>query len=487
MNFIQELSVFIKIGYPIIGITTTEEQRLEYILKKFFPEKDYYIWSSYFGIKGKEEEIHPISAEEAIKKFVRDLGKAFLWLKIPNDFMKNKYFIRALKDEFYNLKGKNKYIIISSNLIDLPEELVGEVQILRLPPPDENEIQTIIEMFLKNSNLSFPSLTIAHSVAILKGLKQNEIEFSLKKAILSMKERTSDEFLRNLLQEKIKRIKGEWVLEPIQMNYSVDEIGGLENLKEWLRVREKFIQLYLKGNTKITPKGLLLMGISGCGKSLSVKAISDIWKLPLFRLDMNMVFSQSLGAAEALFDKALRQMESIAPAILWIDEIEMGISAQAETGVSARIFSKFLTWMQERKSFVFVAATANRIDLLPAEMVRRGRFDQIFFVDLPTQEERKEIFQIHLKKLGENLAKYDFILLSQITENFSGAEIEQVVLSAATRAVAEEREMTQDDLFWEIHHLIPLATTMQEQIKALRSWAKKRALSASKTKTIIEQ
>ncbi|MEJ5165938.1 MAG: AAA family ATPase [Thermoanaerobaculia bacterium] len=270
------------------------------------------------------------------------------------------------------------------------------------------------------------------------------------------------------------------------MNYSVDEIGGLENLKEWLKVREKFIQLYLKGNTKITPKGLLLMGISGCGKSLSVKAISDIWKLPLFRLDMNLVFSQSFGAAEALFDKALRFMESIAPAILWIDEIEMGISAQAETGVSARIFSKFLTWMQERKGFVFVAATANRIDLLPAEMVRRGRFDQIFFVDLPSQEERKEIFQIHLKKLGENLAKYDFILLSQITENFSGAEIEQVVLSAATRAVAEEREMTQEDIFWEIHHLIPLATTMQEQIKALRSWAKKRALSASKAKTILE-
>lgn len=486
MNFISELTTLIRIGSPIIGIITTEEQRLNNILKKIFPEKEYFIWTSHLGLTSKEKVFYPIEAPEAIKKFSEDKEKNFIWLKISEDFMENKRFIRALKDEYYYLKGKNKYIILSSNSFSIPEELVGEIQILRLPPPDENEIQNLIENFLKNTNLPFSPMTIAHSIAILKGLKQSEIEFSLKKAVLSIKEKNEEEFLRQLIQEKIKRIKGEWVLEPIQMNYSVEEIGGLENLKEWLKVREKFIQLYLKGNTKITPKGLLLMGISGCGKSLSVKAISDIWKLPLFRLDMNLVFSQSFGAAEALFDKALRFMESIAPAILWIDEIEMGISAQAETGVSARIFSKFLTWMQERKGFVFVAATANRIDLLPAEMVRRGRFDQIFFVDLPTQEERKEIFQIHLKKLGENLAKYDFILLSQITENFSGAEIEQVVLSAATRAVAEERELTQEDLFWEIHHLIPLATTMQEQIKALRSWAKKRALSASKIKTIIE-
>lgn len=486
MNFYQEILTLIRIGFPIIGIITTEEQRLSSILNKLFPEKDFFLWTSHLGLVGREEILYPLEASEAIKKFTSKSEKSYIWLKIPENLMEEKNFIRALKDEYYHLKGKNRFIILSSSNFTIPEELIGEIQILRLPPPDENEIQNIIENFFKSANLSFSPLTTAHAVAILKGLKQSEIEFSLKKALLSLKEKKEEEFLRQLIQEKIKRIKGEWVLEPIPMNYSVDEIGGLENLKEWLKVREKFIQLYLKGNTKITPKGLLLMGISGCGKSLSVKAISDIWKLPLFRLDMNLVFSQSFGAAEALFDKALRFMESIAPAILWIDEIEMGISAQAETGVSARIFSKFLTWMQERKGFVFVAATANRIDLLPAEMVRRGRFDQIFFVDLPTQEERKEIFQIHLKKLGENLAKFDFILLSQITENFSGAEIEQVVLSAATRAVAEEREMTQEDLFWEIHHLIPLATTMQEQIKALRSWAKKRALSASKAKTILE-
>lgn len=485
MNFLQEISLIIKIGNPLIGVITTEEQRLENILKKLFPEKKIEIWSSHNGLKSSEEII-PIDEKGAMIRFEKSNEKTILWLKISSKLMEDEEFVRSLKDEYYNLKGKNRFIIISSSNLTLPEELIGEMQILRLPPPDEIEIQNILKLFFKNADLPFSPLAIAHSIAILKGLKQSEIEFSLRRTFLSLKEKNQDEFLRLLMQEKIKRIKGEWILEPIQVNYSVEEIGGLENLKEWLKIREKFIQLYLKGDTRITPKGLLLMGISGCGKSLSVKAISDIWKLPLFRLDMNMVFSQSYGAAEALFDKALRFMESIAPAILWIDEIEMGISAQAETAVSARIFSKFLTWMQERKGFVFVAATANRIDLLPAEMVRRGRFDQIFFVDLPTQEERKEIFQIHLKKIGEDLAKYDFILLSQITENFSGAEIEQAVLSAATRAVSEEREMTQDDLFWEIHHLIPLATTMQEQIKALRSWAKKRALNASKLKTIME-
>ncbi len=486
MNFFQEFSLLFKIGHPLIGIITTEEKRLENFLARLFPLEKVAAWSSFHGYRDFGEEIYPCKAEEAIRNFSSKKERVVLWLKVSPEIFENQDFLRSLKDGFYDLKGKGKYLLVSSSSINLPEELTGEVQILFLPPPEETEIQNYFENLLKNKGISFSPLTKAHSVAILKGLKQSEIEFSLKKAFFLWKGEKEEEFLRILMQEKIKRVKGEWVLEPIPINYSVDEIGGLENLKEWLRIREKFIQLYLKGNTKITPKGLLLMGISGCGKSLSVKAISDIWKLPLFRLDMNLVFSQSLGAAEALFDKALRFMESIAPAILWIDEIEMGISAQGDTGVSARIFSKFLTWMQERKGFVFVAATANRIDLLPAEMVRRGRFDQIFFVDLPTIEERKEIFQIHLKKLGENLAKFDFILLSQITENFSGAEIEQVVLSAATRATSEEREMTQDDLFWEIHHLIPLATTMQEQIKALRSWAKKRALSASYIKTIIE-
>jgi SpoVK/Ycf46/Vps4 family AAA+-type ATPase len=228
------------------------------------------------------------------------------------------------------------------------------------------------------------------------------------------------------------------------------------------------------------------MGIAGCGKSLSVKAISDIWKLPLFRLDMNLVFSESYGPAEQVFHKTIRFMESVSPAILWIDEIEMGISAQADTGVAARIFAKFLTWMQERKEFVFVAATANRIDLLPAEMIRRGRFDQVFFVDLPSSEERKSIFQIHLKRREEDLSRFDFILLAQSTENYSGAEIEQVVVSALARSLSEGRALHQDDLYWEINHLIPLATTMQEQIKAIRSWARKRAISASKGRGVMD-
>ncbi|MEJ5165937.1 MAG: hypothetical protein WHV67_02790 [Thermoanaerobaculia bacterium] len=189
MNFITEFSTLIKIGCPIIGIITTEEQRFANLLKKIFSEKDHFLWTSHLGLVGKEENIYPIEANEAIKKFSTRDEKVYIWLKITENLMEEKNFIRALKDEYYHLKGRNRFIILSSSNFAIPEELIGEIQILRLPPPDENEIQNIIESFFRSANLSFSPMTTAHAVAILKGLKQSEIEFSLKKALLSLKEK----------------------------------------------------------------------------------------------------------------------------------------------------------------------------------------------------------------------------------------------------------------------------------------------------------
>jgi SpoVK/Ycf46/Vps4 family AAA+-type ATPase len=223
------------------------------------------------------------------------------------------------------------------------------------------------------------------------------------------------------------------------------------------------------------------MGISGCGKSLAVKIIAREWQLPLFRLDMNLVFAGVQGSAEWVFHRALDAVDAVAPAVLWIDEIEMGVAGYHEgsMGSMTRIFSTFLTWMQEHRSEVFVAATANRINLLPAEIIRKGRFDQVFFVDLPNEEERKDIVSIHMRRQEMDPSRYDLILLASATRGWSGAEIEQAVTSARITGYASDSEVTQNDILRAFGKVIPLSKTMEEQLKTIRSWARTRAIPAT--------
>src|SRR6185369_11860446 len=253
--------------------------------------------------------------------------------------------------------------------------------------------------------------------------------------------------------------------------FSLEDVGGYAVLKTWLKKRRTlFSKEALDAGIPI-PRGILLMGISGCGKSLCVKTISTLWNLPLFRLDMNAVFGTP--NPEATFLKALRSVESVAPAVLWIDEIEMGVGGYREGGDASmsRIFSGFLTWMQEKSALVFVAATANRIQLLPAEIIRKGRFDQVFFVDLPTEEERKQIFRIHLTKNNCDVSRLDLVFLAKATNGWNGAEIEQAVIASVVDAYAESRQLNEDDLYKMISATVPLSVTMEEQIKQIRSWA----------------
>jgi len=257
-------------------------------------------------------------------------------------------------------------------------------------------------------------------------------------------------------------------------------MGGLSNLKEWLIKRQKiFSKEAVEADIPI-PKGLLMMGVSGCGKSMAVKIIPSLWKVPLYRLDMNLIFSGIFGSPEATFHNALRSLESVAPAILWIDEIEnaMGMD-EGGIKISSQIFSSFLTWMQEKPPLIFIAATANRIQALPAEVIRKGRFDQIFFVDLPTENERREIFKIYLQKYKADISKFDLKMLGILTKGWNGAEIEQVVSEARTDAFYENRMFCQADITNNINKTVPLSTTMEAQIKAIRSWAVSRATPAS--------
>ena len=259
----------------------------------------------------------------------------------------------------------------------------------------------------------------------------------------------------------------------------MSDVGGLEGLKLWLRERRKLFELRDNLDVEIVPKGLLMMGIPGCGKSLAVKAIATQFQLPLYRIDMIEIFSGRHGKPEGAFVAACKMMEDMAPAVLWFDEIEMGITSTESGGEQGRIFAFFLTWMQEKARGLFVAATANRIDLLPAEMIRKGRFDEVFFVDLPHEDEIVEIFRIHLTRRGVDVSGFDLEKMTQFTIGWTGAEVEQCVISAITRAKLAGRAMTEQDLINIAVKLVPLSRTMKEQINHIRGWAFERAIRAS--------
>jgi len=287
------------------------------------------------------------------------------------------------------------------------------------------------------------------------------------------------ESLPALLEEKRLLVNRSGFIEYVADGTVLGEVGGLEGLKKWLLERRQLFQMRDSLTAEIVPKGILMMGIPGCGKSLAVKAIASYFQLPLYRMDMIEIFSGRHGKPEGAFVAACKMMEDMAPAVLWFDEIEMGITSTESSGEQGRIFAFFLTWMQEKARGLFVAATANRIDLLPAEILRKGRFDEVFFVDLPLEEEQIEIFKIHLSRRGVNTAGFNFEQLTQFTVGWTGAEIEQCVISALTKARLADREVTEQDLINVAVKSIPLSRTMKEQINHIRGWAFERAVRAS--------
>jgi len=422
---------------------------------------------------------NPVYAlERAVKA---DQKGIFLFKDLPDFFENNPGLIRKLRDVYYASKNQGKHVIILSPSYHLPEQLKKEVYLIEFDLPDESEIYEFIVPLMKTiprkryiSEDYIKNLSVA-----LKGLTINETKHTITKIFSA--DIPPQEAMDKVFQEKEQIVKKEGILEFVPPRFTLDEIGGLENLKEWLAKRAHlFSKKALEENLPV-PKGVLLMGVSGCGKSLAVKAISSLWKVPLFRMDMNLVFSGLYGSPESIFHKTLKQLEAMAPAVLWIDEIEMGVAGyrEGESTASSHIFAHFLTWMQEKDQMVFVGATANRINLLPAEIIRKGRFDQIFFLDLPTDEERKEIFSIHIKKNGGEPSQFDMVFLSVATKGWNGSEIEQAVIGARVEAFFEKRPFTLDDIIRNTAKIIPLSRTMETQIKQIKSWAFDRAVPAS--------
>ena len=285
-----------------------------------------------------------------------------------------------------------------------------------------------------------------------------------------------------LLEEKRQIIRKSEILDYVPTRIRLQDVGGLGNFKKWAATRAKGFTKAAKAFGLPQPKGILFTGISGCGKSLAIQALANDWDMPLLRLDMGRVFAGIAGGPEESFRRALRTVEAVAPAMLWIDEIEMGVSVfsdSIESGSTSRIFAMFLTWMQEKQAPVFIGATANDIDRLPPEFIRKGRFDEIFFVDLPEEEERKHIFKIHLTNRGKDISDISLEGLSRATTGYSGAEIEQGIISAMYEAFADGRDLTIEDIYRSIGRMVPLSVTMKEQITKTKRWAEKRAMRAS--------
>jgi SpoVK/Ycf46/Vps4 family AAA+-type ATPase len=470
-------------GRPLIYIRSAEEHRVGTVLREvseelFAPKPTpVWTWSMTEGLhaEGATPEASALSPRGVLDFIVAQKGPGIFHLKDFHEPMRESPEIRRrLRDVYQNCIDQRKFVVVTSPVRFIPEELERSMISLDLRPPDLIELAE----FVRGEYGELGEDVLNQLARALQGLTLDEARYALRRG-LAAQGRLGPEALPAVLEEKRLLVNRSGVIEYIAGATNLGEVGGLEGLKSWLLDRGKLFQLRDSLTTEIVPKGVLIMGIPGCGKSLCVKAIASHFQLPLYRIDMIEIFSGRHGKPEGAFVAACRMMEDMAPAVLWFDEIEMGITSTDSGGEQGRIFAFFLTWMQEKARGLFVAATANRIDLLPAEMIRKGRFDEVFFVDLPSEEEQLEIFRIHLRRRGVDVSGFNLGQLTQFTSGWTGAEIEQCVVSAVTKALLANRALTEHDLVGVAVKLVPLSRTMKEQISQIRGWAFERAVRAS--------
>jgi len=471
-------------GRPLTYVRTSEERRAGSILRevgqRLFAPATVPVWT-WSLTQGMHRDGQPVEAGTLDARGVLDFIAAhpdpaiFHLMDFHEPLRESAEIRRRLRDIYETCRNKRKFVVITSPVRYIPEEVERSLLFLELRPPDLVELVA----FLREEGGDVSDQVIHQLAPALLGLTLDEARYALRRA-LAATGRLGPESLPSLLEEKRLLINRSGVVEFIAEGGDIGEVGGLEGLKAWLLERRKLFELRDDLNSEIVPKGLLLMGIPGCGKSLAVKAIASYFNLPLYRVDMIEIFSGRRGKPETAFVDACKLMEDLVPAVLWFDEIEMGITSADAGGEQGRIFAFFLTWMQEKTRGLFVAATANRIDLLPAEMIRKGRFDEVFFVDLPTDEERLEIFKIHLGRRGVDASGIDLNQLTEFTKGWSGAEVEQCVVSAITKSRLTETAIGGQDLIHAAVKIVPLSRTMEEQINHIRGWAFERAVRASR-------
>ena len=500
----QKLILMIRAYYPVLYLHSYEYYRTKQkikgiveLLRREGKKVNYYQWDCVYGLV----QILPDKTEIRIERMQNPLEVLAYILNSKKSGEKNIFVLDDInnhieRDEVKLMFRKiaeatnnNTHAIILSSIYRLPAELEKYITVLQIPLPKRNELGEVLDTVAKQSKVELK--TNLRNRLIDAALGMTSMEADLAYCLASVKDGFDDKSPFTVSSEKEQIIRKSGILDYFPKNESLKDVGGMENLKEWLKKRQLAYDKEARDWGLKEPKGLLLLGVPGCGKSLIAKSIASSWNMPLLRLDVGKVFQGIVGSSEDNIRKAIATAEAVAPCVLWIDEIEKGLSGvqssgATDGGVTSRIFSTILTWMQEKTAPVFVVATANNINQLPPELLRKGRFDEIFFVDLPSQKEKENIFSIHLQKNRQNVSSFALDILAQKAEGFNGAEIEECVKEAMFSAYVESQESNIAPKLQMIHILdaikntVPLSKTMEKQITDLRKFAVSRAKNASK-------
>jgi AAA+ superfamily predicted ATPase len=500
----KELEVLIRARYPLIYVVSWEEERVEQLLAEIAQRrnKKLFTWTITQGIvrhgtapSGKSSNTSdPIAALDAV---VGQVEPAIYLFKDLHPYMKeavgcsrcNIPIIRKLRDVAVHLRDTYKTIVVVSPLLQIAPELAKDVTVLEYELPSVNELNGLLDRI--TSELSDdPRIRInlegddrERLLHAARGLTLKEAENVLAKTII-LDARLDAADVSVVFSEKQQIIRKSGLLEYYESHEQLEHVAGLEFLKNWLVKRGLAFSDRAADFGLPAPRGVLLLGVQGCGKSLCAKAASSLWKMPLLRLDIGRMFGSLVGSSEENMRRAIQTAESVAPAILWVDEIDKAFggatgSSGSDGGTSNRVFGTFLTWLSEKTSPVFVIATANDISQLPPELLRKGRLDEIFFVDLPNELERKEVFRIHLSRRNRLPTDFNLDELARRSEGFSGAEIEEAIISGLFDAFSRGSDLDQATLLASLSETVPLSKTMSEDLARLRNWANGRARPAS--------
>ncbi|WP_017296517.1 AAA family ATPase [Nodosilinea nodulosa] len=481
MGFTEDLGLLIRARYPIIYIATAEEERAEGDIAACAAaqgNRALYTWDFVDGYQGNLNDAgfgkrNPLQALELVEKLPATAPAVFV-LRDFHRFLDDIAISRKLRNLSRRLKAQPKTLIILSAQLTIPDELSETVTVLEFTLPDAAAIRQEVRQLLSATSTNLPASRLEEVVRTCQGLSLERIRRVLARAIAYHGAFDPGD-LDLILEEKRQSIRQTQILDYYPAREQISDIGGLDNLKDWLLKRGAAFSEKARQYGLPHPRGLLLLGIQGTGKSLTAKAIAHHWHLPLLRLDVGRLFGGLVGESEARTRQMIQLAEALAPCVLWIDEIDKafaGMDGRGDSGTASRVFGTFITWMAEKTSPVFVVATANNIQALPPEMLRRGRFDEIFFVGLPSQSDRQAIFEVHLSRLRPHTLKsFDIARLAYETPDFSGAEIEQAIVEAMHLGFSQNRDFTTDDILTAASEMVPLARTAQEQIEALQAWA----------------
>jgi AAA+ superfamily predicted ATPase len=470
----KEIGLLVKAGWRLIALETFEEERALDTLRLAAQacRRELIPWSVASGLGATGTGAG--SFDDGLRAITTVAEPALFAILDAHRQLANPLALRRMRDLLDLLAERMQSIVLIAPIVDLPSELVHEVAVVELPLPRAAELEVIFRGAIENPDAG--ALEGALKAAL--GLTADEALRVFRKAC-ALAGGLNEKAVGFIVHEKRQALRRTPALSFHEPTSGLDDVGGLGELKRWLRERRRAFTDEARRFGLSMPRGLLLLGVQGCGKSLSAKAVAREWNFPLLRLDLAAAFGAAGQTPEATIREAIAVAESIAPCVLWIDEIEKGFAASSEGGSSSRVFGAFLTWLSEKEAPVFVVATANDVTKLPPELLRRGRFDDLFFVDLPSHAERVEILGIHLRRHSRDPLQFDLEELSTQAARLSGSELEQVVNAGLYNAFTENRDLSWNDLANAITETVPLYETYEERIKELRDWARTRARPAT--------